>query len=110
MKGIPTNVHPTTKKGRLQKKKRKDPLTSQMYKPNATPDTNQQMPNATKELLMRVVSVGFTIGSPGKLRQVDATHHCYNNSLIGLPGDSLGEKPMIAPRVGTRSIDCNGRS
>jgi hypothetical protein len=66
MIGTPTNVQPTTKKGRLQKKKRKDPLASQMYKPNATPDTNQQMPKALKELVMRIVSVVFSIGSPGK--------------------------------------------
>ena len=37
-------------------------------------------------------------------------HHSYSNSRIVLPCDSLGENPIIAPRVGTRSIDCTGRS
>src|SRR5580692_4654979 len=30
---------------------------------------------------------------------------CYNNSWIGLPCANDGEKPIIAPSVGTRSVD-----
>ena len=35
-----------------------------------------------------------------------AWQHGYNRSLMGLPWDWAGEKPMIAPRLGTRSMDC----
>src|SRR5664279_5105958 len=37
-------------------------------------------------------------------------HSSYNNSGTGLPCASDGENPIIAPKVGTRSIDCIGRS
>ena len=36
------------------------------------------------------------------------TTNTLDNSLIGLPWESEGENPIIAPRVGTRSIDCIG--
>ncbi len=39
-----------------------------------------------------------------------ARKHTYSNSEIGLPCASDGENPIIAPTVGTRSVDSTRRS
>src|SRR5215469_14208093 len=61
MMGIPTNIQPTAKRGKLQKKNRKVARISQIRSPKATPDTNQQMARAPIDLAMRTDSDGFTI-------------------------------------------------
>ena len=47
---------------------------------------------------------------PGEMFRLEIARLHYNNSRMGLPLDWPGEKPMIAPRLGTRSMDCMGLS
>ena len=72
MIGIPTNTQPTAKNGGLQINNRTLTAESRKRKPEAMPDTNQQIANAAKELAMRIVSVAFTIGSPGRHHEASA--------------------------------------
>ena len=48
------------------------------------------------------------VDTPEMLGLKIARLHDYKSSLTGLPCDCAGEKPMIAPRLGTRSMDCIG--